>query len=69
MEITMDTLVNEILEAYPAVEAVFEKHGVHVSLECRGVMDNPLELCDTLCSIDDIDGLLADLQELTTENV
>jgi iron-sulfur cluster repair protein YtfE (RIC family) len=64
MTITMETLVSEILEALPEAEAVFEKYGVHVCLECNGVLDNPLDLCETMCGIDDIEGLLKDLQAL-----
>lgn len=64
MTITLDTLVSEILEAYPKATEVFEKHGVHVSLECSGVLDNPLDLCETMCAIEDMDGLLKDLQAL-----
>lgn len=64
MQITMETLVSEILDQYPEAEAVFEKHGVHVCLECMGVLDNPLELCETMCGIDDIEALLRDLQGL-----
>lgn len=64
MVITMETLVSEILDQYPEAEKVFEQHGVHVCTECMGVLDNPLELCETMCGIDDIDGLLKDLQAL-----
>ena len=64
MTITMESLVSEILEAFPEAEAIFVKHGVHVCLECAGVLDNPLELCETMCGIDDMDGLLKDLQAM-----
>ncbi|MFZ5826582.1 MAG: hypothetical protein ACOY94_19995 [Bacillota bacterium] len=64
MQITPDTLVSEILEACPETEAVFARHGVNVHTECHGCLDNPLDLCETMCDIADIDGLIKDLQAL-----
>lgn len=60
----MDTLVSEILEEYPQAEKIFAKHGVELGQECHGVLDNPLELCETMCSIDDMEALLKDLREM-----
>lgn len=62
MMITPDTLVSDLLDAYPGATEVFAKYGVDVLQECPSCLCNPLELCETLCSIDDIDGLIADLQ-------
>lgn len=62
MKITPDTLVSEVLEARPDATKVFEKHGVHVTLECSGVLDNPLDLCETMCGIDDFTAFMNDLQ-------
>lgn len=64
MTITPDTLVSEILEERPDAEQVFEKYGVSPCVECSGVLDNPLDLCETLCGVDDIEGLIRDLQVL-----
>ncbi|MDF2627686.1 MAG: hypothetical protein K0R39_1517 [Symbiobacteriaceae bacterium] len=62
MKITPDTLVSEVLEARPDATKVFEKYGVHVTLECSGVLDNPLDLCETMCGIDDFTSFMTDLQ-------
>lgn len=64
MKITADTLVSEILDARPDAAEVFKKYGVDPELECNCVLDNPLELCETMCGIWDIDGLMRDLQAL-----
>jgi hypothetical protein len=64
MMVTADTLVSEILEACPDAIKVFAKHGVEVETECHGCLDNPLDLCETMCSIDDIEGLIRDLAAL-----
>ncbi|MBS1996905.1 MAG: hypothetical protein JSS86_11365 [Cyanobacteria bacterium SZAS LIN-2] len=63
MIITRNTTVKEILETNPDAVKVFEKHGVDVVLECdEGIHGCGLELCDSMCHIDDIDSLIADLQ-------
>lgn len=67
MTITMDSFVSEIIEAFPEAEAIFEAHGVMLCTECAGVLDNPLDLCETMCHIDDIEGLLRDLQALAAK--
>ncbi|HYG59862.1 MAG TPA: hypothetical protein VD902_17495 [Symbiobacteriaceae bacterium] len=64
IKITGDTLVSEILEAYPQAAQIFERYGIHVDLECGGVLDNPLDLCETMCGIDDFEGLVRELKAL-----
>ena len=64
MIITRNTTVKEIMEARPDAASVFLKHGVDVPLECdEGIQDCELELCDSMCHIDDIDALMRDLQD------
>jgi hypothetical protein len=65
MIITGSTTVKEILEARPDAADVFLKHGVDVPLECdESIQDCELELCDSMCHIDDIDALIRDLGKL-----
>lgn len=64
MIITRNTTVKEIMEARPDAASVFLKHGVDVPLECdESIQDCDLELCDSMCHIDDIDALISDLEE------
>jgi hypothetical protein len=63
MLITTSTTVKEILDTKPEAVKIFAKHGVDVPLECdESVLDTELELCDSMCHIDDLDGLIKDLQ-------
>lgn len=63
MVITSNTTVKEILAARPDAVEVFLKHGVDVQLECdESIHECELQLCDSMCHIDDIDGLIRDLQ-------
>jgi len=62
VKVTPDTLVSEILEAKPEAAQIFEKYGVNLDLECRGVLDNPLDLCETMCAISDFEAFMKDLQ-------
>lgn len=63
MVITSNTTVKEILAARPDAVEVFLKHGVDVPLECdESIHECELQLCDSMCHIDDIDGLIRDLQ-------
>ena len=64
MNITRNTTVKEIMEARPDAASVFLKHGVDVPLECdESIQDCELELCDSMCHIDDIDALISDLEK------
>lgn len=64
MIITPNTTVKEIMEARPDAASVFLKHGVDVPLECdESIQDCELELCDSMCHIDDIDALISDLEK------
>lgn len=66
--ITKATTVKEILDLRPDAVDVFEKHGVNVPTECdECILDTELELCDSMCHIDDIDELIVDLQALFDE--
>jgi hypothetical protein len=63
MVITQETTVKNILEAYPDAVTVFEKHGVCVPEECdESILDTELAICDSMCHVDDLNRLLADLQ-------
>lgn len=65
LTITTSTTVKEILEERPDAVEVFEKHGVNVPTECdECILDTELELCDSMCHIDDLDSLIVDLQKL-----
>ncbi|MBZ0188970.1 MAG: hypothetical protein K8F91_22185 [Candidatus Obscuribacterales bacterium] len=63
MIITGNTTVKEIVEARPDTVSVFPKDGVDVPLQCdESIQDSDLELCDSMCHIDDIDALESDLE-------
>lgn len=63
MQITVDTTVKYILDAYPEAVKIFEQHGVDVSLECdESILDTELAICDSMCHIDNLDALMLDLQ-------
>lgn len=65
LTITTSTTVKEILEERPDAVEVFERHGVNVPTECdECILDTELELCDSMCHIDDLDSLIVDLQKL-----
>lgn len=69
MIITRSTTVKEIMQANPEVAQVFLKHGVDVPLECdESIQDCELELCDSMCHIDDVDALIRDLQKFFQES-
>lgn len=64
MIITRNTTVKEIMKARPDALQVFLKHEVDVPLECdESIQDCNLELCDSMCHIDDVDALIRDLQK------
>lgn len=65
MIITTETTVKQILDERPDAVDVFEKHGVNVPTECDDcILDTELELCESMCHIEDLDGLIVDLQKL-----
>lgn len=65
MIITRSTTVKEILAARPDAIEVFLKHDVDVPMECdESIHECELDLCDSMCHIDDIDALIRDLQIL-----
>lgn len=65
MLITTATTVKEILDQHPGAIEVFEDHGVSIPIECDDcILDTELELCESMCHIDDLDGLIVDLQKL-----
>lgn len=64
MIITYESTVKDILEADPNAIKVFEKHGVDVPCECdESIQDCSLEICDSMCHIDDVNQLMQDLQD------
>ncbi len=64
MLITEDTTVKEILNEKPDAVKVFEDHCVDVPIECpESILDTALSICDRMCHIDDIDGLIKDLND------
>ncbi|MBX9772221.1 MAG: hypothetical protein K2X29_12665 [Candidatus Obscuribacterales bacterium] len=63
MEITSESTVQKILEARPDAINVFLKHGVDVPCECdESIQDCSLEICESMCHIDDLPALIGDLQ-------
>ena len=63
MFITNESTVKEIIEQYPEAINIFEQHGVCVPLECdESILDTELDLCQRMCHIDDLPGLISDLQ-------
>ncbi len=69
MIITRNTTVKEILEEAPHAVAVFAKYGVDVPISCdEGVHGCALEECESMCRIDDLDGLIVDLQKFFDSN-
>ncbi len=64
MQITSETTVKSILDKYPGAVAVFSQHGVEVPTECdESILDTELAICDSMCHIDNLDGLMVDLQK------
>ncbi|HEY9793628.1 MAG TPA: hypothetical protein V6D22_24735 [Candidatus Obscuribacterales bacterium] len=64
MIVDRNTTVQEILEQRPDAVKIFEKHGVDVPLECaENIQSCGLILCDSMCHIDNLDALIADLQK------
>lgn len=63
MQVTPETTAEDLLETYPGIAEVFEAHGVDVEHECDAVMYWPLKDCVGMCDIEDLDKLIADLNE------
>ncbi len=64
MDITIETTVKSILDAFPDAPKIFEKHGVYIEQECdESILDTELAVCDSMCHIDDLDSLINDLRE------
>jgi hypothetical protein len=62
MLVTRETTVSDVIEADKGCLEVFERHGVSVEYECpEAVLDFPIEDCEDMCRIDDVDALVADL--------
>lgn len=65
MLITTATTVKEILDTRPEAKEIFLQHGVDVPCECdESILDTELDLCDSMCHIDDLEALIKDLQKL-----
>ena len=68
MQVTRETTVREVMEKNEKVLEIFDQHGVCVEHECPdGVLDFPIEDCEDMCHIDDIDGLVAELNKFFEE--
>lgn len=64
MQITPEITLKTILDKYPDAVQVFSTHGVDIPSECdESVWDTQLELCESMCHIEDFDGLIRDLQK------
>jgi hypothetical protein len=64
VQITENTTVKSILEAYPDAVQVFQQHGVDVPSECdESILDTELAICDSMCHVDNLDNLMRDLQQ------
>lgn len=64
MIITRKTTVKEILEEAPTATEVFAQHCVDLSVTCdEAVHGCELEVCESMCRIDDLDALIVDLQK------
>ena len=62
MIITPNTTLKEILDKKPQAVSIFLKHGCDVNSECdESIHDTELELCESMCHLDDLDGLLESL--------
>jgi len=64
MQVTHDTTVKTILDAHPDAVQIFLQHGVDVPSECdESILETELAICDSMCHVDDLDGLIRDLQK------
>jgi len=65
MQITEQTTVKSILDAHQDAVQIFLQHGVDVPSECdESILDTELAaICDSMCHVDDLDGLMRDLQK------
>ena len=65
MIISPNTTLKEILDKKPQAVSIFLKHGCDVNGECdESIHDTELELCESMCHLDDFEGLLNELQAL-----
>ncbi len=65
MIITHNTTLKEILDKKPEAVSIFLKHGCDVNNECdESIHDTELELCESMCHLDDFEGLIKELQAL-----
>ncbi len=64
MQITTETTVKNILEAYPDAVHIFQRHGVDVPGECdENILNIRLVICDSMCHVDNLDSLIRDLKQ------
>lgn len=64
MLITRETTVREVIDKNAEALKIFDKHGVCVEYECPdAILDFEIQLCEDMCHIDDIDQLVAELNE------
>jgi hypothetical protein len=65
MEINAETVIWDILEAMPDARALFNDHGCDMDAECNTTaMTNSLQEAVDVCHLQDLDGLILELQAL-----
>jgi hypothetical protein len=63
MEITPETVIEDILEAMPEAQELFLAHGCDMEVECTPqAKENTLDEAVGVCHLDDLDALVLDLQ-------
>ena len=63
MQITPDTTIESILNAHPMATAVFSEHGLDDHfLRDPSMLGSVLTICKSSGNINDLDGLMLDLQ-------
>lgn len=68
MLVTRETTVADVIATDKQALDVFEKHGVCVQYECpEALLDFAIEDCEDMCHIDDVDALVADLNQFFQE--
>lgn len=65
MEITLQTVIWDILQEMPEARDLFQGHGCDMDAECTdSALENTLDEAVGVCHLDDIDGLILELQAL-----
>lgn len=65
MEITGESVIWDIVESMPEARELFAGHGCEMDAECTPqAMENSLDIAEGLYQLEDIDGLILELQAL-----